>query len=273
MDGSFLQYGCGCEHGQYGGGGCGCTAVSMTAQTAAAKRFAGSNYGGAALRQRSPKALSRSMFIAPHKRAASREADDTLAEWLLPKKRGRASVSTSRVSTSRVSTSRASAGKSRSRVISSDVVASRVVASRKRHSSAARTSMPRRRMSAVEVARTKYESKAAKNRTYFLRPDRMSEAEKKYCRCLADVGAKQGASCLRGVGKRGSRATGKGCYNPYAICGRLKPKSLGSGGCAMFYNYKTMPYAQTKATADIHNKTIKELVDAARSEAERMKWS
>jgi len=100
---------------------------------------------------------------------------------------------------------------------------------------------------------------------YFLRPNQISAETKKYCRCLAEVGAKQSSSCLRG-----STAIGKGCYNPYAICGRIRPAGM-KGGCAMLYDYKNMPYALKESTAAMHNKTIKELVDSARREAEYMK--
>jgi len=93
---------------------------------------------------------------------------------------------------------------------------------------------------------------ASRKKEYFLRPDRMTADTKKYCRCLEAVGGTY---------------SGKGCY---AACSRMKPASM-KGGCAMLYDYKNMPYALKKGAATIRGKNIKELVDAARREAEYMK--
>jgi hypothetical protein len=91
----------------------------------------------------------------------------------------------------------------------------------------------------------------------------MSAETKKYCRCLAEVGSKQPSSCYSG-------RPGASCVNPYAICGRIRPAGM-KGGCAMMYDYNNMPYALREGVASMHNKTIKELVEAARREAEYLK--
>ena len=108
----------------------------------------------------------------------------------------------------------------------------------------------------------------SKSKEYFLRPNSISNDTRKYCRCLAEVGAKQSDDCLRGKSKE---TIGKGCYNPYAICGRIRPAGM-RGGCAMLYDYKNMPQPLVQSTAAMHNKTIKELVAAAKDEAARMKY-
>lgn len=127
-----------------------------------------------------------------------------------------------------------------------------------------RRSAPKRRSYAAPKKRAPTKSRgyaaAPKSRApkYFLRPDTMSAETKKYCRCLAEVGAK---SCSGGV-----------CSytNPYAVCSRIKPAGM-KGGCAMLYDYDNMPYAAKAGTAAMHNKTIKELVESARHEAEYLK--
>ncbi|MDR3540749.1 MAG: hypothetical protein P4L69_07225 [Desulfosporosinus sp.] len=106
---------------------------------------------------------------------------------------------------------------------------------------------------------------------WFKRPGTLSPETKKYCRCLAEVGAKQSESCLRTKVSKGKATVGSACYNPYAICGRLKPPGM-KGGCAMLYNYQNMPYALAEGTAAMHNKSVKELVEAARKEASQLKW-
>ena len=126
----------------------------------------------------------------------------------------------------------------------------------------------KKRAMASRAARSLPVTTAEKNRRYFKHPEAVTEPVRKYCRCLADVAAKQGKTCLR----QNKSKSGKGrCYNPYAICGRIKPKSMGRGGCAMLYNYKTMPLAQKEAVANLHNKTMKEMIAAAKEEARRMK--
>lgn len=264
------HYGCGCEHNQYGGCSCAATSQALANKAMLASK---TSFGGAILRRRSSSPLrgSESSMYMPmslQKRESSRQADIAVKDWLGPKSKKRSSTRMTLVAPASAKRRRISP----ERVISA-LVTGKKTSSLTRTSRASTKKTSRAPLAAAQIARTRYATVADKNSTYFLRPDKMSEAEKKYCRCLADVGAKQGSACLRGVGRRGRKATGRACANPYAICGRLKPSSMGNRGCAMYYNYNTMPYAQTKATADIHNKTIQELIDAAREEAERMKWS
>jgi hypothetical protein len=142
---------------------------------------------------------------------------------------------------------------------------------RRSPSSSSATTTRRKRKSVYDSV---VQAAQEKNKLYFTHQGRgMSEPVKKYCRCLADVSAKQSAECLiQEGGTTSRRGKKKTCYNPYAICGRIKPKSMGGSGCARFYNYSTMPQAQKKAVADLHHKTIRQLVEAARQEAEHAKW-
>ena len=94
-------------------------------------------------------------------------------------------------------------------------------------------------------------------RQYFLRPESMSPGTKKYCRCLAEVGTK---TCAGGS-----------CYtDPYAVCGRVRPAGM-KGGCSMLYDYDNMPYAATAGAATMRNKSIRDLVEAAKQEVEHLK--
>jgi hypothetical protein len=56
-----------------------------------------------------------------------------------------------------------------------------------------------------------------RRRDYF-RPDtHLNDREKKYCRCILSVGARNSEECLRERAWLKTRG-GRTCYNPYAIC-------------------------------------------------------
>jgi hypothetical protein len=63
----------------------------------------------------------------------------------------------------------------------------------------------------------KSRSKKPTKSQYFNKGNKLTEENRKYCRCVLHVAAQQPAQCLE---KRswGSTVNGKKCYNPYAVC-------------------------------------------------------
>lgn len=97
-----------------------------------------------------------------------------------------------------------------------------------------------------------------------------SEETKKYCSCVAKTAAKQSRECLKHISKGGNPRDMPGCYNPYALCGRIKPKSMGTG-CAVLYDYESMPKNLVSSLAMLKGKTMKEMISKAHSEIESLK--
>lgn len=103
-------------------------------------------------------------------------------------------------------------------------------------------------------AKTKMAVPKKKKAEYFLRPGKVPEDVKKYCRCLAGVGARQDRR-----------------YNPYAVCGRLRPAGM-KGGCSVLYDYHNMPKDILQGQVSMHNKrNARELIESAMREAKRLK--
>jgi hypothetical protein len=94
----------------------------------------------------------------------------------------------------------------------------------------------------------------------------LSEEDKKHCRCLLDVAAKQSESCLRGKEwpKHGSyKDATKGCYGPYAICPDRSGKKL---RCGEYYNYEEIPDKYLLAYINLHNLPLANGAKATREE-------
>lgn len=86
---------------------------------------------------------------------------------------------------------------------------------------------------------------------YFKDDVDLQDEEKKWCRCVLHVAAKQNDKCLENVNQNAMKVfEGKTCYNPYAICSA----SIGTSSrkCGMNYSYDDIPdneliaYAQMK---------------------------
>lgn len=113
----------------------------------------------------------------------------------------------------------------------------------------------------------------AKKKKTSARPTRKLTARRtkarKYCSCLAKTAAKQSKKCLKHVAAGGNARDIPGCYNPYALCGSIKPRKL--KGCSATYNFKRMPKAHVRAVAALHDKSIEELIDDATAEIRALK--
>lgn len=92
----------------------------------------------------------------------------------------------------------------------------------------------------------------------------VTSGKRKYCSCVAKVAKKQKPSCLRG------RKWRKGCYNPYAICGRLRPRGM-KGGCVEHYDLEddelvtSMAALHGKSKSDYLTKALAEIALAKKS--------
>jgi hypothetical protein len=96
------------------------------------------------------------------------------------------------------------------------------------------------------------------NKPYSGREADVGEQKKKYCRCIAKVAAKQPKRCF--YPRKAKSDLKPGCYNPYAICGRVFPKGHGKIRCTEIYDYSSMPAGQVAAVAALHGKTVPELL-------------
>jgi hypothetical protein len=86
------------------------------------------------------------------------------------------------------------------------------------------------------------------------------EKVKKYCSCLAKTAAKQPARCL--PPRKAKSMLKPGCYNPYALCGKIFPKGGGRIKCTEVYDYDTMPSELVAAVAKLHGKSVAKLKEA-----------
>lgn len=79
----------------------------------------------------------------------------------------------------------------------------------------------------------------------------------KYCDCLAKVAAKQSPGCLPP-----RKARPPGCYNPYAVCAKLKPRGRKTG-CFDYYDLEAMSPQLIKSFAALHGKTVAQIKNGA----------
>jgi hypothetical protein len=76
--------------------------------------------------------------------------------------------------------------------------------------------------------------------SYFRKYAELRNDEKKWCRCVLHVAAKQSDTCLEDVNNNAEKILdGKICYNPYAICS----KSIGTSSrqCSINYAFENIP--------------------------------
>jgi len=78
---------------------------------------------------------------------------------------------------------------------------------------------------------------------YFKKGTKISDAQKRYCRCVLHVSSKNSREC-------NIKKSGKGCVNPYAAC-RKNIKSE-SKYCAEDYDFKNIPDKELISFAELH---------------------
>jgi hypothetical protein len=91
----------------------------------------------------------------------------------------------------------------------------------------------------------KQSSKTPRKRSYFKRGNKLSAEDRKYCRCVYHVAAKQSEACLRSR-RWQTQVKGRNCYNPYSVC-TASTKRRGSVKCFENTNLKNMPRKELKA--------------------------
>jgi len=108
------------------------------------------------------------------------------------------------------------------------------------------------------------------NPVRFRRLIEASDETKKYCSCVAKTAAKQSRECLKHIASGGDPKDITGCYNPYALCGKIKPKNMETG-CATLYDYDSMPKNLVSSLAALKGKTMKEMINKASAEIATLK--
>jgi hypothetical protein len=85
---------------------------------------------------------------------------------------------------------------------------------------------------------------------YFKENADLNEREKKWCRCVLHVAAKQSDQCLENVNENaGKLFDGKSCYNFYAVCSSTVGTS--SRKCGINYEFRNIPDNELVAYAKI----------------------
>jgi hypothetical protein len=85
---------------------------------------------------------------------------------------------------------------------------------------------------------------------YFKKDADLRENEKKWCRCVLHVAAKQSDQCLVNVNERAGQVfNGLTCFNPYAVCGASVGTS--SRKCGINYEFRNIPDQELIAYAKI----------------------
>ena len=103
--------------------------------------------------------------------------------------------------------------------------------------------------SAAKLEPTK--EKSPKDSNYFKPNADLSDQEKKWCRCVLKVSAKQPSAC--NIEKAWfEKRDGETCYNPYAVCS----KSVGTSTrkCGENYDFESLSDSHLKAYAELHQK-------------------
>ena len=108
-------------------------------------------------------------------------------------------------------------------------------------------------------------SRHSQNSSYFLKDAKISESQRKYCRCVAHISAKNDEWCYtHGMWKRG-RSSGRSlskrkCYNPYAVCTKATHRrGPGSRECLKYMDLDNMPLSEVKALANLKGVSVNEL--------------
>lgn len=95
-------------------------------------------------------------------------------------------------------------------------------------------------------------SKASKD--YFKAGSTLTSKEKKMCRCIAHVSAKNPDKCYSGSDPEWKRGRDSpNCKNPYAIC-RSRIKGGGKIHCYDEYDFRKMPDDEVRAVKKLHGK-------------------
>jgi hypothetical protein len=90
---------------------------------------------------------------------------------------------------------------------------------------------------------------------YFKIDADLRENEKKWCRCVLHVAAKQTDQCLEDVNEHAGQVfNGRTCYNPYAICSATVGTS--SRKCGINYEFRNIPDQELIAYAKIKKITV-----------------
>ncbi len=111
--------------------------------------------------------------------------------------------------------------------------------------------------------RTKRSKHAPKRKTptkssYFNRGNKLTEENRKYCRCVLHVAAQQSKDCLE---KRnwGNTSRGKKCYNPYAVCTQSTHRK-GAMLCFKDTHLSVLPTKELKGLAHLKRLTPSRLI-------------
>lgn len=83
--------------------------------------------------------------------------------------------------------------------------------------------------------------------SYFIARAPLTDDQKRYCKCLAHVAAKNPPDCNI---KRDWKNYHKGCYNPYAVC-TASTKRSGFVDCFSYYNLENIPEDEVEALRNI----------------------
>lgn len=95
-------------------------------------------------------------------------------------------------------------------------------------------------------------SKTSKN--YFKSGSKLTSQEKKMCRCIAHVSAKNPNKCYRGSNPEWKKGPDSpNCRNPYSIC-RSRISGVKQIHCYDEYNFNNMPDNEVRAIKRLHGK-------------------
>lgn len=117
---------------------------------------------------------------------------------------------------------------------------------------------PKNRLkSKIHRKRTKSTKPTRKHPTkssYFNRGNKLTEENKKYCRCVLHVAAQQSSDCLE------NRKWGtKNCYNPYAVCTQSTHRK-GRMLCFKDTHLSVLPTKELKGLAHLKRLTPSRLI-------------
>ena len=121
---------------------------------------------------------------------------------------------------------------------------------REKARSRARSRSPRPRIGRKHNRKSPVKSR---KRSYFNKGNKLTDENRKYCRCVYHVAAQQTGQCLE-QRNWGKTINGKKCYNPYAICTKSTHRQ-GQMKCFKDTHLSHLPTKELSALAHLKRMT------------------
>jgi hypothetical protein len=117
----------------------------------------------------------------------------------------------------------------------------------------------RKLSSSYKSKRSKKKSSPEKSKEdYFIKDTPLNSKQRKYCKCIAHVSAKNDSKCYGKYEEWKKGPKSKDCLNPYVICTKSTNRSGSRFECVPYYNLEAIPKLEIASLAGLHGKKLSE---------------